>query len=110
MSTKFIHLRHQTKDTIRDGAVILNEINPCGGMTIAYQVNDGGSVIGFAPAKCHSKDNYNKQQGRAKATGRLKSEKYFVPINIDEKEFHKLMQEYWKKERKLPGLKTPELL
>jgi hypothetical protein len=59
-----------------------------GGMTIAYAVNQDNKVLGYAGAKCHSNDNYNKKIGRAKATGRMKSATYYQECpELDEKTF-----------------------
>lgn len=65
----FIHIRPANFQT-----------NPKGGITIAI----GGSPehgFCYAKAQCHSKDNYNKATGRAKAAGRLNSVKHAVPIS-----------------------------
>ena len=70
MKTKFLHLRRKINNTIQS----------TGGMTIAYIIDDDYHVIGFAPARCHINDTYNKKQGRVKAEGRLKSDKYFVQV------------------------------
>ena len=78
MKIKFIHLRR----------IINNEVAPHGGMTIAYLIDDNFNVIGFAPAKCHKHDNYSRKQGRVKAEGRLKSNRYFVQLPpTEEKKF-----------------------
>ena len=78
-NTKYIHVRK-----IDNNGVIL----PNGGLTIAYVLNDQFKVVGYAAARCHSKDHYNKQIGRAKASGRLRSGQYFQHVNeMNEKEF-----------------------
>lgn len=78
MKTKYLHLRRKIDDRIQS----------TGGMTIAYIIDDDFKVIGFAPARCHKNDTYNKQQGRVKAEGRLKSDNYFVQVHLqDEAQF-----------------------
>ena len=78
-TVKFIHCRYKNAD----GSVM-----PTGGLTIAYNLNNEYKVVGWAAAKCHIKDHYNKHVGRAKAEGRLLSAKYFELCNeMDESEF-----------------------
>lgn len=78
-SVKFIHNRKVSKD---------GHVLPNGGLTIAYVLDNKFKVIGYAPARCHDKDHYNKNIGRAKASGRLRSAKYFQECApTDEKEF-----------------------
>ena len=67
-SIKFIHCRSVNKD---------GTIKPQGGLTIAYNLNANFKVGGWAAAKCHEKDLYNKQVGRMKSSGRLLSETYY---------------------------------
>lgn len=64
-SPKFIHIRSYNVD---------GSVCPRGGITIAYII-DGNSIYA-AEALCHPNDNFNKHIGRAKAAGRLKSDKY----------------------------------
>lgn len=106
MRTKLIHLRHQQPDTILNGSVKVGGISPLGGITVAYLEEDG-IVYGFAAAKCHKKDNYNKQQGRVKAEGRLKSPHYFMELRMRETDFFVRMNEFWKEEQNNPGQFTP---
>ena len=62
--THFAHRRFLNED---------GSIDPRGGITIAYkQYKDS---IQYAIARCHERDNFNKQQGRIKAAGRLNSDK-----------------------------------
>lgn len=72
---KFIHCR-----VVRDG-----KIQPKGGLTIAYVLNDTFKVVGYAAAKCHERDHYNKRVARAKSAGRLLSADYYTECpEIDE--------------------------
>lgn len=76
---KFIHCRSVNKD---------GTIKPTGGLTIAYNLNNEFKVVGYAAAKCHEKDLYNKQIGRMKSAGRLLSEKYYQDVpEVDESTF-----------------------
>jgi hypothetical protein len=60
----FMHVRNIEND----------QISNYGGITIAYREIIGG--VEFAEAWCSSKDNFNKAYGRAKAQGRLNSDRY----------------------------------
>jgi len=71
MKTKFMHLRRFDKK----GNLLAK-----GGKTIAYLVDEQDRVLGMATAQCHENDVYSKQQGRAKAEGRLKSQKYYEDV------------------------------
>ena len=87
---KFIHCRHTNKD---------GSVNPHGGMTIAYVINNTFKVVGWAAAKCNLKDNYNKHVGRMKAAGRMLSNKYYQECpEIEEKTFIQNAQDGYKKE------------
>lgn len=78
-NVKFIHCRRYNKD---------GSIRPHGGMTIAYVVDNKFNVVGFSAARCNSKDMYNKQVGRMKASGRLLSDKWYTDVpEIAEKTF-----------------------
>jgi hypothetical protein len=70
---KFIHYRFvdgENKD------INGNETVSCrGGATVAYKRVEGGDFI-VAKALCHTRDNFNRHTGRAKAGGRLKSPRY----------------------------------
>lgn len=80
MRTKFMHIRRREFNS--------NAISPRGGVTVAYIIDDNYRVIGYALAKCHEKDNYVKALGRAKAAGRLNSERHFEHcFNVSEEEF-----------------------
>ena len=82
---KFIHCRNKEKN---------GTIQPTGGLTIAYNVNSDYKVVGWAAAKCHTKDLYNKHVGRMKASGRLLSVKYYQEApEIDEATFIKQTQD-----------------
>ena len=85
-NVKFVHCRNVTDD---------GKVAAHGGMTIAYYVDSAFKVVGYAAAKCHSNDNYNKHIGRAKAAGRLLSSSYYeqVPEPMDEVEFIKRTKE-----------------
>lgn len=61
------------------------EIDPRGGLTIAYEQQ--GNTINYAIARCHHNDNFNKQQGRVKAAGRLLSDKHRQSTTLDLKAF-----------------------
>ena len=95
MKTKYLHLRKI--DPVAPTITVL----PNGGMTVAYIVDDNKMVSGFAMAKCHSNDTYNKYYGRVKSTGRLKSQKYFVEANIEEQKFIQQMHDFWKEEQEI---------
>lgn len=87
---KFIHCRNINQD---------GTINPNGGLTIAYNINKDFKVVGWAGAKCHTKDNYNKQIGRRKSAGRLLSDKYYNPVNeTNESDFIQKTQEGYQRE------------
>jgi len=76
---KYIHCRNLNKD---------GSIKPHGGLTIAYGLNDKFKVIGYAAAKCHEKDLYNKHLGRVKSAGRLLSAEFFQEVHeMDESAF-----------------------
>lgn len=78
-NVKFVHCRHLNDD---------GSIRPHGGMTIAYNLNAQHKVVGWAAAKCHSKDMFVKALGRMKAAGRLLSAAYYQECpEIDEKTF-----------------------
>lgn len=80
MKVKFFHLRNLDEN---------ERIEVKGGTTVAYQLNDQYQVVGFATAQCHRKDTYCKRTGRAKAGGRLKSNRYYKALNppVTEQEF-----------------------
>ena len=64
---KFLHYRAFDENEISD-------LNPSGifarsGATVAYRDAKDGTE--FATAYCHPRDNYNKAQGRLKATAHL---------------------------------------
>lgn len=82
---KFAHLRIKDKD---------GHIQPHGGITYAYELNDDNRIIGYAHAKCHEKDTFNKQQGRVKAQGRLKSKRYFEACDVSKEDFFALINDY----------------
>lgn len=85
---KFIHCRN-----VNDNG----SVTPHGGLTIAYVLDKKFQVIGWAAAKCHVKDLYNKHVGRAKAAGRLLSSKYYQIVKeTDEKEFIQKSKEGYK--------------
>lgn len=62
----------------------VNGVTPSkGGITIAFNY-EGNSCYSYACAYCHPNDNYNKRLGRAKAGGRLNSQKHVKYLdNID---------------------------
>lgn len=62
----YLHLRRLDKN---------DNIANFGGTTIAYREGiDGG--VEFAEARCSPKDNFVKAYGRAKAAGRLNSDRH----------------------------------
>ena len=78
-NVKYIHNRKLNQD---------GTITPNGGLTIAYVLGEGFKVVGWAAARCHDKDHYNKKIGRAKASGRLLSNNWFQECEpTPEKEF-----------------------
>lgn len=101
MKVKYIHFRHQYPDTIKDGVLTVGGFKPHGGMTIAYYEEDG-HVSGFAVARCHSKDRYQKSLGRIIATGRLHSYEYYTQVNMAEQDFFKKAQALWNEIKNTP--------
>lgn len=86
---KFIHCRNVAKD---------GKIIPQGGLTVAYVLNEQFKVVGWAAAKCHIKDLYNKCLGRVKTTGRLLSDTYYQECpEMDEQQFIKQTKDGFKK-------------
>lgn len=78
-NVRFIHCRNLQED---------GSISPKGGMTIAYNINKEGFVVGWAAAKCNIKDTFNKAYGRMKAAGRLLSQDYYNDVpEVSEKSF-----------------------
>lgn len=78
-NVKFIHCRYHNTD---------GTVKPHGGLTIAYVVDAKFAVVGYAAARCNTKDMYNKQVGRMKAAGRLLSDKWYQDVpETDEKAF-----------------------
>lgn len=76
---KFLHFRW------KDGEAV----DPRGGYTVAYKIVEDSNTtprIDYAVAKCCQTDNYNKHVGRAKAAGRLDSDKqkFSIRVPIDE--------------------------
>lgn len=64
-NVKFLHYRYLDPSAG-------NAIDPRGGATVAYTIiND--EKIRFAVAKCSAKDNFNRNYGRIRATGKLSS-------------------------------------
>lgn len=76
-SVKYLHFRR-----IERGVVQAR-----GGATVAYRTYGGSNVVEFAIAHCHEKDNFVKQQGRAKAGGRIRSERHRFAFFGSEKAF-----------------------
>ena len=83
---KFHHVRITDKQ---------NRISPNGGACVAYQVNPNTGLVEYATARCNPHDNYNKAYGRAKASGRLKSQQYKHYFNGNESEFIKYYENYY---------------
>jgi hypothetical protein len=63
MTIKFIHLRRRHP--------LFGNLEPCGGVTVAYEVQDGH--VTYTYSVCSPKDHYTKSIGRAVATGRLQA-------------------------------------
>ncbi len=63
---KFLHIRHYD-----DVGEVLAE----GGLTAAYTRLDENTLL-YAVAICHETDKYNKNLGRVKSQGRLRSPNY----------------------------------
>jgi hypothetical protein len=82
MYTKYFHKRHKDE---------ANRILSRGGVTTAYILDDNNVVVGYAQAMCHKHDNFSKQQGRVKAEGRLKSQRYFHQVTMPEQTFLELI-------------------
>lgn len=88
--TKFLHFREADNR---------GNINPRGGLTVAYRSipaiegfsgfegSDTGTFVEFAQAICHENDNFVKALGRAKAGGRLESFKHKSLFVGDEQTF-----------------------
>jgi len=68
---KFIHIRNYDEN---------GQVASRGGITIAYRI-EGDEVI-YAVARCRDTDNFNKQLGRAKASGRTYSATQSVRLRI----------------------------
>lgn len=78
-NVKYIHNRKIQAD---------GTVAPNGGLTVAYVLDGNFKVVGWAAARCHEKDHYNKKIGRAKASGRLLSNSWFQECDpMNEKEF-----------------------
>lgn len=82
MMTKYFHKRNKNE---------AGQILSRGGCTTAYILDDSKIVVGYAQAHCHKHDNFNKQQGRIKAEGRLKSPRYFHQVAMPEQTFLELI-------------------
>ena len=80
MSIRFAHRRIVNPD---------GDIDPRGGLTFAYEQK--GNEIHYALARCHRNDNFNKQQGRVKAAGRLLSDKHRQTTTLSLTEFKERM-------------------
>jgi len=70
MTVKFIHLRRRHP--------LFGNLEPCGGVTVAYQLlsDESGhpdAFVEYAYSVCSPKDHYTKSIGRAVATGRLQA-------------------------------------
>lgn len=52
-----------------------------GGCTVAYIQPQPGIIL-YAEAHCHPKDNFSRKQGRAKASGRLNSDRFIMQYNM----------------------------
>ena len=72
MTVQFKHFRNR----VWDYGTCSVEIDPRGGVTIAYVEGDGTSPIGIA--LCSAKDGYNKKIGRELATKRLQESPYII--------------------------------
>lgn len=58
-----------------------NIISGRGGATVSAIVKEDGTVVKWAVAYCHPKDNFNRHLGRVKATGRMNSKtQSFTPV------------------------------
>lgn len=75
MSVRFIHVRAY------EHALSLDP-HPCGGITIAYDIN--GDTISYATARCADKEHYNKKIGRMVAGGRLAAERGIVKLLVEQ--------------------------
>lgn len=62
---KFVHIRYTNED---------GSVSARGGHTIAYR--EAGDRIEYACAHCSAGDVFNKAYGRAKAQGRLNSDRF----------------------------------
>lgn len=89
MRVKFLHVRRPNVLQTAMGSLEVSGISPNGGKTIAYVVDEDHNVHGYAYARCHERDNYNKRQGRVKAEGRLRSPRYYTELSpaISEEQF-----------------------
>lgn len=86
--THFLHFRYVIAHPKTGEAIVSSR----GGATVAYNVDDAGKVYSFAMAKCHTKDNFRKSVGRAKAGGRLQSARQSHHVDCDHAEFVSLMK------------------
>lgn len=87
---KYVHCRNIDND---------GKILGKGGLTAAYILDKDNKVVGYACAKCHENDNYNKYLGRAKATGRLRSGMFYEHCSepMDELKFIAQIRDGYKK-------------
>jgi len=60
---QFVHIRNWNVTDY--GWNTTTEVDPKGGMTIAYKIlRSGGDIVELATALCHSKDHYDKVMGK----------------------------------------------
>lgn len=67
-----------------------------GGITVAAEIGDNHQVVKYAIARCHSKDNYNREHGWNKAVGRVASNgEHKVPSSpIEWRDLVKIYRDY----------------
>lgn len=78
----YIHMRYHNNKLLANGEN-RTELLSKGGVTIAYHYDSPSGVCVFAMAWCSPKDVFNKRVGRAKAGGRLRSEKQSETLICD---------------------------
>ena len=72
MSVKYIHVRDFDSN---------DRPKACGGTTVAYDLD--GNTVKYSFCRCHERDHYNKEVGRAKSGGRLRSPRLVHSFSLE---------------------------
>jgi hypothetical protein len=87
----FLHFRHVLPWD--------DKLQPTGGLTVAYTINDDFTEIKFSVACCSEKDHYNKKIGNAVSSGRFTKGFYGYYTRVDAAtwfdRFEKFIQEVY---------------